>query len=395
MTNFTSKLPVIIKVITVAVLTEHRPAVTAWIVSLHHIILILFKISLGLKMQEKYPMEPAQAATVTVDINNGRRKVQIRPGTSLLAGLARNGLFLPSACGGNARCGYCKVRVINPSTPPSDLELPLLSESERIAGTRLGCQTKPIGDIAIEIAPEIFSIKRFSGKVVKKAPLTYDIIGLRIELTNQKSIEFTAGQYVQLKSMPYQNKDAVLRDFSIASPPFQTSFIELMIRRTPNGIFTGWAFDHLKEDDSISFSGPYGTFRALETEAPMIMVSGSTGLAPIWSILQDLVKKNCRRSIRCFFGALTQKDLFMVDELHNLETALPDFRFIPALSNEPAGSGWTGERGLITEVVRRHIPDCSGFEAYLCGSPGMINACIAVLTQCGMPADKIFYDKFA
>ena len=340
-------------------------------------------------------MDSAQATTVTVDINNGRAKIQIRRGTSLLAGLARSGLFLPSACGGNARCGYCKIKVIDPSTPPSDLEFPLLSESEENTGMRLGCQTKPLDDIAIEIPPEIFSIKRFSGRVTGKALLTYDTLGLKIELTNPKSIEFTAGQYVQMKSMPYQGRDAVLRDFSIASPPFETSFVDLMIRRTKNGIFTGWAFDHLKEGDIVSFSGPYGTFRASETDTPMLMVCGSTGLAPIWSILQDLVRKNCRRTIRCFFGALTQKDLFMLDELRKLETVLPDFTFIPALSNEAEGSGWTAERGLITDVVRRRVPDCSRFEAYLCGSPGMINACVAMLTQCGMPADKIFFDKFA
>ncbi|HMD69334.1 MAG TPA: 2Fe-2S iron-sulfur cluster binding domain-containing protein [Chitinivibrionales bacterium] len=340
-------------------------------------------------------MDSGQSATVTVDINNGRAKIQIRRGTSLLAGLARNGLFLPSACGGNARCGYCKIKVIAPSAPPSDRELPLLSKDEISAGTRLGCQTKPLGDIAIEIPPEIFFIKRFSGRVTRKALLTYDTLGLNIELTNPKSIEFTAGQYVQVKSMPYDGRDAVLRDFSIASPPFEKSFVDLMIRRTKNGIFTGWAFDHLKEGDSVSFSGPYGTFRTSETDAPMLMVCGSTGLAPIWSMLQDLVRKECRRSIRCFFGALTQKDLFMLEELSRLESSLPDFRFIPALSNEPEGNGWTGERGLITDVVRRHVPDCSGFEAYLCGSPGMINACVAVLTQYGMPAENIFFDKFA
>jgi Na+-transporting NADH:ubiquinone oxidoreductase subunit F len=46
-------------------------------------------------------------------------------------------------------------------------------------------------------------------------------------------------------------------------------------------------------------------------------------------------------------------------------------------------------------VVNRHYPDCSDKEAYLCGSPGMIDACVKVLTDNGMPEDKIYYDKFA
>jgi Na+-transporting NADH:ubiquinone oxidoreductase subunit F len=168
-----------------------------------------------------------------------------------------------------------------------------------------------------------------------------------------------------------------------------------MIRKIPNGIFTPWAFDILKEGDSISFSGPYGKFGASSTSLPMLFIAGGSGMAPVWSVLQDLQQKNCGRRISYFFGALTKKDLFLTSELYKLEKDLPDFKFIPALSNEPADSGWQGERGLITDVVGRRIADCSGFEAYLCGSPGMINACIAVLKKGGMSEENIFYDKFA
>jgi Na+-transporting NADH:ubiquinone oxidoreductase subunit F len=340
-------------------------------------------------------MDQGQSPLLTVDINSGRKNLQLRQGQSLLAGLARNGMFIPSACGGNARCGYCKIRIISPVNPPTPAELPLLSEQEIAAGTRLACQTKPAADIAIEIPQELFSVKRFSGRVAKKTMLTYDILGLRIECINPQNIDFKAGQYVQLKSATYNGKNAVLRDFSIASPPSQNSSIELMIRRIPNGIFTPWAFDILKEGDSISFSGPYGKFGASDSNTPMLCIAGGSGMAPLWSVLQNLREKKSVRRIRYFFGALTQKDLFMVDELYTMEKDLAYFTFIPALSNEPAESGWQGERGLITEVVGRHIPNCSEYEAYLCGSPGMINACNSVLKKCGLGDDKIFYDKFA
>jgi Na+-transporting NADH:ubiquinone oxidoreductase subunit F len=127
----------------------------------------------------------------------------------------------------------------------------------------------------------------------------------------------------------------------------------------------------------------------------MLFIAGGSGMAPVWSVLQDLRQKNCGRRIFYFFGALTQKDLFLTDELYKLEKELPAFKFIPALSNEPADRSWQGERGLITDVVGRRIPDCSGYEAYLCGSPGMINACIAVLKKGGMSGGRVFYDKFA
>jgi Na+-transporting NADH:ubiquinone oxidoreductase subunit F len=112
-------------------------------------------------------------------------------------------------------------------------------------------------------------------------------------------------------------------------------------------------------------------------------------------MLRDMKEKGMERPTTYFFGALSQKDLFYVEELKQLEEECPWFTFVPALSNEPENSDWSGERGLITDVVARHLPDASEYEGYLCGSPGMINACIDVLTAGHMPADHIFYDKFA
>jgi Na+-transporting NADH:ubiquinone oxidoreductase subunit F len=344
----------------------------------------------------KYEMDLPQPQSCTVTINNGYKNVSIKPGTSLLAGLARNGIFIPSACGGNARCGYCKVKVLSGGGIVTGPEEPLLSHEEKAAEMRLACQVKVRSDCAIEIPQHLFSVKRFSGKIAEKNLLTYDILLLRIDCVNPKSIEFTAGQYVQLKSMPYNGKEAVLRDFSISSPPSQQTGIELMIRRIPNGVFTPWAFDHLKVGDGISFTGPYGNFRASQnTDAQMVFIAGGSGMAPVWSILQDIREKKMMRPVCFFFGALTQKDLFLTEQLYGFEKELPDFKFIPALSNEPPESSWQGERGLITDVVARHMPDCRNHEAYLCGSPGMINACIKVLANRGMPEKNIFYDKFA
>ena len=101
------------------------------------------------------------------------------------------------------------------------------------------------------------------------------------------------------------------------------------------------------------------------------------------------------RKVQYFFGAVTKKDLFLVDEMKTLEGKLPNFQYIPALSAPEPEDDWKGETGLITEVLDRQVPSIDNTEAYLCGSPGMIDACIAVLTKKGMSEEFIYYDKFA
>ena len=104
---------------------------------------------------------------------------------------------------------------------------------------------------------------------------------------------------------------------------------------------------------------------------------------------------NIRRTCRYFFGAVQRRDLFLLDEFAELEQELDWFKFSPALSAPGQDGNWSGEVGLITEIVDRHVSSGAEMEAYLCGSPGMIDASIKVLETKGMTNDRIFYDKFA
>ena len=81
--------------------------------------------------------------------------------------------------------------------------------------------------------------------------------------------------------------------------------------------------------------------------------------------------------------------------MKELESKLPNYKFIPVVSNPPEDGSWDGVTGLVTEAVSGNYNDLSGHEAYLCGSPGMIDACVKVLCEKGMPEENIFYDKFA
>lgn len=67
---------------------------------------------------------------------------------------------------------------------------------------------------------------------------------------------------------------------------------------------------------------------------------------------------------------------------------------MPALSEESDPDAWTGETGLITEVLEREEGDLSDHDAYLCGPPPMIDAMIPVLMAKGIPEERIYFDKF-
>jgi Na+-transporting NADH:ubiquinone oxidoreductase subunit F len=181
----------------------------------------------------------------------------------------------------------------------------------------------------------------------------------------------------------------------MSSAPSDKKHVELEVRLVPNGICTTYVHQFMKEGDEVTFNGPYGDFHLRDTDRDIIFIAGGSGHAPIKSILTTMVENNNPRRTMYFFGARSKADLFLVEETKELEKKLPNFTYIPALSEPKPDDNWDGETGLITDVLDRKVESINNAEAYLCGSPGMIDACIAVLTKKGMPEELIYYDKFA
>ena len=326
---------------------------------------------------------------------NGEKTYEIKGGNHLLGSLQQHDIFIPSACGGRGTCGLCKVAVLEGGGPLLPTETPYLTAEEIENHFRLSCQVRVRNDLNILIPEELFSIREYHAKVIRIKDLTYDTKYLSLGLAEGETVDFVAGQYIQLMIPTYGKvKEEVYRAYSVASPQTLKTQIDLIIRRVPQGISTTYVFDYLKEGDSITFNGPYGDFFLRDNSREIIYIAGGSGLGPIKSMLHKMAEEGIDRKATFFFGCVSEKDLYFVDEMKEFEDRVPKFKFVPALSNPEANDGWQGETGLITEVVDRHIKEDGEYEAYLCGSPGMIDASIKVLKSKGIPEEHIFFDKF-
>jgi len=326
---------------------------------------------------------------------NSERDVTVTGGGKLLSALTEQKIFIPSACGGRGTCGLCKLKVLEGAGPLLPTEEPFLSEQERKSNVRLSCQIKVRNDLDIEIPPELFAIREYTCRCVDISDLTYDIKQFRFELIEPDKIGYKAGQYVQLLTPVYEkSSEEVYRAYSMSGDPADEHNIELVIRLVPGGICTTYCFEYLKVGDSVKINGPYGDFALSQTDAPIVFVAGGSGIAPIKCMLHDMKNTDNKRPAVFYFGANTVKDMFMVDRMRAFESELADFRFVPAVAQPQPEEQWQGQTGLVTEVLRNDLKNAEQAEGYLCGSPGMIDATIKVLTELGMSEEKIFYDKF-
>lgn len=326
---------------------------------------------------------------------NSKRDVVVKGGNHLLASLADNQIFIPSACGGRGSCGACKCKVIEGGGPLLPTEKPLLTAAEQGANVRLACQVKVKSDISIQIPESIFNIRKYLATIEEIIDYTYDIKGVTFKFKDGETIDFEAGQYVQLITKPYGPvKESVSRAYSISSKPEMKDRLQLIIRLVPEGICTTWVHNHLNVGDEVELTGPYGDFTIRDTNADMIFVAGGSGKAPIKSMLEHLQIVGTDRHMTYFFGARTTRDLYLTEEMKAFESVFPNFKYEPVLSHSAPEDNWQGKTGFVMPYFPQAIRDPKNTEAYLCGSPGMIAAVTKSLVELGVPRDKIYFDSF-
>jgi len=324
---------------------------------------------------------------ITVNKDN---VISISGRETALNALTNNKIFLPSSCGGKATCGTCKFRLVDWHEPPKPTEVPFLSKAEIEEGIRLSCQVVVNGDMNVEVPESLLNAKPFYGKVVEVEQLTHDIRRIKFEM--KEDFPFKPGQYLQIEVPGIETS----RAYSIASDAKDLRHPEVIIRLVPGGVATTFVHKAMQIGDTLKITGPFGDFFLQEESTrPIIMIAGGSGKAPIRSILFRLMDQKMPRKATYFFGARTKKDLYYTKEFKDIEKKYPNFKYVPALSTPLPEDAWDLDIGLITDVVRSHTEDLSGHEAYLCGSPGMIDACIKVLKEKGMPEEYIYFDKFS
>lgn len=337
---------------------------------------------------------------LTVSINGGKKDLTLKGGGPLLFALAEENIFIPSACGGKGSCGACKVQITSDVGGYLPTEVPYMTNEEMAQNIRLACQVKLKAPMEIKIPEELFNIKKLKTKVSKIVDVTHDIKEVHLELPPGTDLDYIPGQYGQVEAPPYAKiREATQRAYSFASNPNNKTHLEFLIRLVPGGIVTTYVHEHMKEGQNLNVVVPVGDFQVQHTGAQMICVAGGSGMAPFKSIFSHMVDTGEieTREVWYFFGARTTKDLFYLDWLRGLDQKYEKFHFIPALSEPEEGDGWEGETGLITETLDKFLKQTippGEKEGYLCGSPGMLDACMAVMRKNEMKEDRIFFDKF-
>jgi CDP-4-dehydro-6-deoxyglucose reductase, E3 len=328
-----------------------------------------------------------------VTIQSSGHTFDVKPSQTVLEAAIDAGVNMPYGCR-NGACGSCKGKLISGKVIHDDYQRSAMTDAELAAGNALFCCARPLEDLLIEcrevgglngIKPRILP-----ARVAKKEQLGHDVVGLHLQLPSSERLQFLAGQYIE-----FILKDGKRRAFSIANAPHDSEFLQLHIRVIPGGAFSEYVTNEMQEKAILRLEAPFGNFFLREdSDKPIIFVAGGTGFAPVKGIIEHMLHNNIKREIVLYRGARQLQDLYMHELSQKWAEFAPNIQYIPVLSEPAESDNWQGRTGLVHEAVLTDHKDLSGFQAYVCGAPGMCEVAHNSFVEQGLLADEFFSDAF-
>jgi propane monooxygenase reductase subunit len=326
-------------------------------------------------------------------------EIEVDEDQTILRAAAEQGIMLMHGCK-EGQCASCKSFILDGDDVDHDgYSTFALPDYEKEEGFTLLCRAHAYEDLTIELLnydeEMIHSglpIEEAVVEVVSNENVTHDMRHLVVRLVEPAAIKFFPGQYVDFV-IPGTDET---RSFSMANTSsLESGQLEFVIKVYPDGLFSRFLDTEVKVGDRLDITGPFGVFTLRDAPgSDLVFVGGGAGMAPILALLRAMAERGIDRKTTFYYGARRKRDLCFEDELRELESRLPSFRYVPALSEPDDSDGWDGEVGLITDVVRRGESSLVRTDAYVCGPPPMVEAALELLPALGVADKRIFYDKF-
>jgi NAD(P)H-flavin reductase len=239
----------------------------------------------------------------------------------------------------------------------------------------------------------------WDGKVIEYHRTSRDLALIRLKLN--APMDYHCGQYVHVQ-VPQSPRN--WRYLSLAIPPDPEGYIEFHVKAVPGGLVSGDMVNKTKVGDTWRISPPLGALSVNRDGGDVLMVAGSTGIAPLRCLIMELSQWAENPRVHLFYGARYPQELYDLWTLWHIASTNPWLSVTP-VSEYPRNPDWANEyhdptpprglhvrqTGLLSEVVTAY-GGWGDRQILLGGSASMIQATKEALVSKGADASRIQHD---
>ncbi|MGY1663148.1 benzoate 1,2-dioxygenase electron transfer component BenC [Geodermatophilus sp. SYSU D00705] len=334
---------------------------------------------------------PTGTHRVALSFEDGvTRFITCAPDQTVADASYRSRINIPLDCRDGA-CGTCKAFCESGEYDGGAYIEDALSDDEARAGYVLPCSMRPRSDLVLQIASTSAVAKTqaatHTGTLTALERLSPTTVSLTLETPGRADLAFLPGQYVNL-AVP---GTSVSRSYSFSNGPDEEA-LTFLVKLTPGGAMSTYLTDRAAVGDEITFTGPHGSFFLRESDDPVLLVAGGTGLAPILSMLRTLRDDGSARPAHLVYGASTDDDVVELATLAQLADEIPGFTWDHCVA-DPATTA--PNQGYVTSLFRPEHLYGGEVGVYLCGPPPMVEAVRGHFAEQGVVPAGFYYEKFA
>lgn len=308
-------------------------------------------------------------------------------GANLLDELRRHALPVSYSCQ-DGRCGLCRCEVLEGQVLQQGYELRDPAMHLDGAGDVLACQTVLTEDCTIRLLETddvvVHPSQKLRAVVTSVEKLSPTVRAVRLKPA--KPFSFSAGQYAMLQFQP-----ALSRPYSMATPPTSRE-LEFHVALLADGRATSYIANTLRAGDVVKVSGPFGNSSVrLNHRGGSLCVAIGTGLAPVLSILREVVRARVADDMQIYFGVRSNEDRYGIALLQTIAAQHSNVK----TSVVPLSGGGTGSRvGPVTDPIAADHKDLSVWRGYFFGVPSAVEAAKILAKRLGMHSDRVHGDAF-
>lgn len=240
------------------------------------------------------------------------------------------------------------------------------------------------------------------GTVLERRRPTRDVSIIRLKMDHP--LTYLPGQYVPVQVPQWPRR---WRYLSPAIPAEPHGYVEFHVRSVSGGMVSTAIVGEARPGDRWRLSNPHGAMQIDRDGGDVLMVAGSTGLAPLRALIMDLARFGQNPRVHLFFGARYPGELYDLRTLWEIASTNPWLSVTP-VSEHKADPSWAADypgvtpprglhvrqTGMLADVVTRY-GSWGDRQILLCGKPAMVLAVKDALIAKGAPVERIQHDPLA
>jgi ferredoxin-NADP reductase len=217
--------------------------------------------------------------------------------------------------------------------------------------------------------------------------VTFDLLG--------EEVDFRPGQYffVTLPDIGHQDERGLRRHITVVTSPNEKGVLGFATRMRDSAFKR--SLGELPVGAEAEVETPKGKFVLPDDPSrPLVFVAGGIGITVFRSMLRYIREERLPYRVTLIYSNRDRDSTAFLDELRELEQALPEFRLILTMTQDP---GWEGEtRKVDAQFLKDYLEsNLNQLTFMVAGPPAMTEGVQHALEEAGVKEENVIAERYS